>query len=313
MITTVLYNPRLKEAWDRFTVHAKNSHFFFQRTYMEYHSNKFKDFSLMFYGKKNKLIALLPANIQGAALYSHQGLTFGGLIVSDDMKATVMLQIFQSLKQFLRDHNIKTLFYKAIPYIYHIKAAEEDRYALFLNNAKLYRVDAIGTIYLQEKIKYSNGRRWSIKRAAQKKLLVEKSHAYHEFWHLLETVLLTQHKVKPVHSLQEMLFLSSHFPENIHLFTAKHNEQLLAAALVYENKYNVHLQYAANSNEGREIGALDFLVDYLIKKVYQHKKYFDFGNSNEENGKVLNEGLMDQKERFDARVTVQEFYELTIL
>jgi len=311
LITIGTYNSNLKQEWDRFVKNAKNYHFFFQRDYMEYHSDRFDDFSLMVY-KKKKLIALLPANIKGSTLYSHQGLTFGGFIVNDNMKVVIMLEIFKKLQTFLHEHDIHTLIYKTIPYIYHIKAAEEDRYALFVTNARCYRVDVVGTIYLQEKVKYSNGRKWSINKAKRECLTIEHTRDITPFWALLETVLQEQHSVQPVHSLKEMLYLISLFPKNIHLFLCKKDNILLSGALIYENQHIAHLQYVANSKKGKEIGALDFLVDHLLKNIYQDKKYFDFGNSNEENGRVLNTGLMDQKERFDARATVQEFYEITI-
>ncbi len=46
---------------------------------MDYHSDRFNDHSLVF-TRKNRLIGLLPANIKDEALYSHGGLTFGGII-----------------------------------------------------------------------------------------------------------------------------------------------------------------------------------------------------------------------------------------
>ena len=68
----------------------------------------------------------------------------------------------------------------------------------------------------------------------------------------------------------------------------------------------------ANSEVGREIGALDLLLDYLIKNIYKDKKYFDFGISNEDAGRYLNTGLIAQKEGFGARAVVHDFYELEI-
>lgn len=41
-------------------------------------------------------------------------------------------------------------------------------------------------------------------------------------------------------------------------------------------------------------------------------KYFDFGISNENNGRFLNRGLIAQKEGFGARTIVHDFYELSI-
>lgn len=80
------YKFEKKQEWDSFVTNAKNSHFMFYRDYMEYHSDRFEDSSLMFYDDKNKLLAIFPANIKGNVLYSHQGLTFGGFIIDKDMK-----------------------------------------------------------------------------------------------------------------------------------------------------------------------------------------------------------------------------------
>ena len=46
---------------------------------MEYHADRFTDYSLLVYDG-NKLLALLPANRSGDVLYSHAGLTYGGVI-----------------------------------------------------------------------------------------------------------------------------------------------------------------------------------------------------------------------------------------
>ena len=59
-----------------------------------------------------------------------------------------------------------------------------------------------------------------------------------------------------------------------------------------------------------ELGSLDFLYHYLITEVYSQKKFFDFGISNEEQGRKLNEGLQFWKEGFGARTVVQDFYEV---
>lgn len=306
------YNSNLKGVWDSFVSNAKNSHFFFHRDYMEYHSDRFDDFSLMIFDNNDKLIALLPANLKDGILYSHQGLTFGGFLIDDKMKTETMLEIFATMKQFLAKQNIKKLVYKCIPYIYHIKPAEEDKYALFINNAKLIRRDVTSTINLSEKIRYSKGRKWSINKAKKEKIEIVKSNDYDNFWKLLTEVLETNHEAKPVHTLKEIKNLADLFPNNIKLFLARKDEKIISGALIYENQHIIHTQYLANSNLGREIGGLDFLLDYLIKDVYNDKKYFDFGISNEDNGRFLNTGLIAQKEGFGAGVVVHDFYELDI-
>ena len=55
---------------------------------MEYHNDRFEDFSLMVY-KNGKLIALLPANKKDNIVYSHQGLSYGGVVYMKDVKFKV--------------------------------------------------------------------------------------------------------------------------------------------------------------------------------------------------------------------------------
>jgi lipid II:glycine glycyltransferase (peptidoglycan interpeptide bridge formation enzyme) len=84
----------------------------------------------------------------------------------------------------------------------------------------------------------------------------------------------------------------------------------MAGGITFDNPEITHLQYVANSNEGRQIGALDYLIDHLINdRLKRGKRFFDFGTSNEEQGRVLNKGLIDQKERFGARAVVNDRYE----
>lgn len=308
----VKYKPEHKKKWDEFAKNSKNTHFFFQRDYMEYHSDRFNDFSLMIFDKAGELIALLPANLKDDILYSHQGLTFGGFLVNDKMKTETMLDIFKTLNFFCKEQNIKKIIYKCIPYIYHIKPSEEDRYALFRNDAKLIRRDVSATIDLTNKIKYQEQRIRAVKKAKKNNLIFEESKDFKSYWSILEETLAIQHDAKPVHNLEEIKKLAELFPNNIKLFVALKNNKVLGGTLIFENKIIVHTQYLVNSLEGRNIGALDFVIDKLINEVYRDKKYFDFGISNENEGRYLNTGLIAQKEGFGARAVVHDFYEIQI-
>lgn len=308
----VKYANTDKCIWNEFVHKSKNRHFFFLRDYMEYHSDRFEDFSLLIFDDRNKIIAILPANIKENIMYSHQGLTFGGFLVDDKMKTETMLEIFEALKIFLNKEGIEKIVYKCIPYIYYTKPSEEDRYALFRNGAKLIRRDVTSTIDLTEQVRYSKGRKWMINKAKKELIKIFESDDYEAFFQLLTEILESKYETKPVHTLKEMKKLANLFPKNIKLFLAKKDEKIVSGVLIYENKNIAHTQYLANSEQGREIGALDLLIDYLIKDIYKNKKYFDFGISNEDAGRYLNVGLIAQKEGFGARAVVQDFYELEI-
>lgn len=306
------YTKEKKHIWNDFVKNSKNGHFFFQRDYMEYHNDRFEDLSLMVFDVNNKLTAILPANIKDNILYSHQGLTFGSFIVDDKMKTETMLDIFEALKIFLKENKVEKMIYKCIPYIYQIKPSEEDKYSLFINDAKLIRRDITSTINLTETVRYSKGRKWTINKAKKEDVDVFESVDYELFWNLLTNVLESNHEVKPIHTLDEIKKLVDSFPKNIKLFLAKKKDVVVSGALIFENTRIVHTQYLANSELGREIGALDLLIDFLIKDIYKDKKYFDFGISNEDAGRFLNTGLISQKEGFGARAVAHDFYELEI-
>ena len=57
---------------------------------------------------------------------------------------------------------------------------------------------------------------------------------------------------------------------------------------------------------------MDLLFHRLIHEVYSSVPYFDMGTSVEEGGRVLNEGLIFQKEGFGGRAVVYDTYELDI-
>jgi hypothetical protein len=306
----VIYTKDRKNLWNEFVKNAKNGHFFFQRDYLEYHSDRFEDFSLMVFDDADKLIAVLPANIKDGILYSHQGLTFGGFLADDKMKTETMLKIFEYLKVSLKSQNIEKIIYKCIPYIYHRKPSEEDRYALFRNDARLIRRDITTTIDLKNKIPYQEQRSRAIKKAIKNDLIFERSKDFDGYWKIIEEILRSQHGAKPVHSLEEIKNLAFLFPENIKLFVATKDNRIFGGVLIFENEQIVHTQYLANSSEGRNLGALDFVIDRLINEVYRNKNYFDFGTSNEDEGRYLNTGLMAQKEGFGARAVAHDFYEL---
>jgi hypothetical protein len=304
-----VYNSSLKKKWDDFVSVARNAHFMFYRDYIEYHSSRFCDHSLLFYDDRSRPSALLPANIAGDVLYSHQGLTFGGLILDIYTNAEDVLKIFSELKLFLVQKGIQKLVYKCLPYIYFSQPSDEDRYALFMNDAILSRRDVSSTIFIQNRGPYTKGRKWAINKAKKSEIEVERSESWEEYWKILTESLQTRHQVLPVHSLAEIKQLVDLFPENIKLFVAKKHEKIIAGTVVYENRHWLHTQYMASTPAGKIAGALDMVIDRLLVEYYPDKRVLDLGTSNAKEGRLLNAGLIAQKESFGARAVVHDFYE----
>ncbi len=310
-ITVEVYKPSQKGLWNDFIANAKNGVFLFNRDYMEYHSERFEDHSLLFY-RSNRLVAVLPANLDKSVLHSHGGLTFGGIISSYKMKTHIMLSIFNKLVKHCQDLGVSEIVYKPIPYIYHSIPADEDLYALFAHNARLMARNISSCIYLPNARKFNDNRLDNIRKAKKNGITVKECTDFRSFMEIEQANLEERHGVKPVHSVAEIELLAKRFPDNIRLFASFKDSSMLAGVIMYESKNVAHMQYASNSKEGWSLGAQDIIEDYLINGYYKEKSYFDFGISTEKLGQYLNEGLIKRKEDFGASAVMYDLYHLAL-
>lgn len=305
------YDSSFADEWNKFNALSKNGTFLFDRSFMEYHKDRFEDHSLLIFNSKDELFALLPANINGDTLICHGGLTYGGIIGNSKMTTPYMIELFQEILSYLKQNKIKNFIYKTIPKIYHSLASEEDLYALFRHDAQLIRRDVISVIDYKEDYTVQERRLRSKKKADKLGLIVQEESNFSSFWEILTNILVSRHGVKPVHTVDEIKYLANLFPENIKLYICKISEEILAGVVMFITKNTAHAQYIAVSDEGLSKGALDLLFFKLIE-LYKYKRYFSFGISNENNGKILNEGLITQKEGFGARAICHDFYQISL-
>lgn len=312
MIRIERYNASLSSQWNNFVKEAKNGLFFFERGFMDYHSDRFTDHSLLIY-KDDTLLAVLPANEKDNIIYSHQGLTFGSLLMSKKIKTSEVLIIFDRIKAYYKELGFERIIYKAIPYPFVSYPAQEDLYALFRNKAQLIRRDISSVVELDGKIEFSSSKKNQVNKLTKLGFSIKEEKDYTAFWELLNFILLRQHKVKAVHTLEEISLLASRKPNNIRLFTLSEESELLAGIVVFIFGDLVHTQYMSNSDNGRKKGALSFINYYLMNEVFKDKKYYSFGISTEDNGHYLNEGLIVQKEEMGGRGVCLDTYEINLL
>lgn len=311
MIEAIPYSGEHRNAWDDLIRGSRNGTFLFLRNYMDYHSDRFEDASLLFL-HKGRLIGVLPASRHDDVVVSHGGLTYGGVISTAQMTTSRMLETFAAMADHYRQRGTKALRYKVMPTIYHNYPAQEDVYALFRAGARQYRVDVSSTVDLNSQISFSKGRKHAIAKGRKAGLVVRCCDDYPAFWGILEEVLSERHGARPTHTLDEIQLLASRFPDQIALYGAFEGQRMLAGAVIYDCGHVVHCQYLGTGVEGRDVGALDLVLHHLIREVYAQRCYFDFGISTEEQGRHLNEGLIAQKEMFGGRAIAHPFYEIDL-
>ena len=181
-IITRRYCQENRDEWNNFVSESRNGTFLFDRNYMDYHSDRFEDSSLLFYNSRNRLLAMLPANRAGDMLYSHQGLTYGGLITKSDACAELVYDIFESMNTFLKGEGIRRVIYKAIPWIYHTYPSEEDLYALtYASKARLVSRDISSAFPLSCRLRFTESRRAGIRKARKAGITVTESDKLEEF------------------------------------------------------------------------------------------------------------------------------------
>lgn len=286
----------------------------FDRNYMEYHSDRFTDHSLMFFSD-DELVALLPANEDATQIISHGGLTYGGFITGDTMKQHAMLECFSALIDYMKSEGLSSIVYKLIPHIYHRQPAEEDRYALFVNNAVLLKTEPSTVVDLGDPLKMPKGRKAQISRARREKVSVEEMTSfddYRSFIELENMILSQRHETTAVHTPDEIFMLHTRFPENIRLFAALYEGKMIAGTVIFEYDDVIHTQYMAADETARRIGALDLCISSVMERYATCKKWLDFGISTEKAGRYLNDGLISQKESFGGRTNVYQTWRIDI-
>lgn len=310
------YTANKAPQWDKFVEDSKNGTFLFLRKYMDYHSNRFKDHSLMYYDEKERLIALMPANEKGTTLHSHQGLTYGGLVLSPKAKINDVGRMMEVTREYLKGMGFERWMYKQIPAVYHRLPAEEDEYWLWRMGARMTDCNVMSAIPLKgERIIIESSRRNNRNRLQKQGYTIKHKARLEDFWPILTDNLQLRFGAKPVHTFEEMSLLMERFPKNIECVTVKDETgKVMAGTLLYLTETVVKTQYTSASPEGKKKKVLDLMLTNLIEEYAEKENYrwFEFGTSMAENGIDLNDSLLDQKEGFGGRTVACRIYEIEI-
>ena len=316
MFTIIPYTPDRLGEWNAFVDASKNGTFLFDRGYMDYHADRFSDHSLMFY-LDGKLFAMLPANVSGQTLYSHQGLSYGGLIMSETATTAKVCTLFDELNTYLREQGMRKVVYRPVPWIFHHLPAEEDLYAIFLRcHAQIVGRDVSSAIMPDRPVKWKRDRHYAANKARTNGIAVRQTDDFPCFWTILSDNLMSKFGAKPVHTLQEIMLLHERFPQNIQLWAAYAPDgQMLAATVLYIFRHVVHAQYISASEEGKRLHAVDGLFDHLLhngKWSTVNLPFFNLGTSNMPHSSDLHDSLIYQKEGFGGRAVCYDTYEWKI-
>ena len=315
MIEVVPYGDAFAVDWDDFCSRSSNGTFLHTRRFLGYHGERFRDCSAALF-HDGVLVGILPAAIAVEAsdvVVSHPGATFGGIVHHGWLTGQRMIEAIEAVKLHFAVLGFTTLRYKTVPYIYFSCPADDDGYALFRVGARRVRCDLSSCIDLQERRPPSSRRRRALRKANANVRVVHGMDMLPEFHAVLVDNLASRHGAAPVHELNELEELSRRFPTEISLAVAFSRDQVVAGVLFFRTPRVIHAQYIASTAEGFEFSALDAIFDEAITaSVDQGVRFFDFGISNEDEGRILNEGLYRFKTEFGGGGVILEQFEIDL-
>lgn len=304
------YHNDYKNIWNSFIKDSVNGTFLFDRDFMEYHSDRFNDASLMVFND-DALICCIPGNKKESNFYSHQGLTYGGFIFKKDLSKSQLEKVIHQVINDLKD-NYASIEFRWQPYFYndyqeHIISAMDQ---LGFQTRKKFDNLHIDLIH---KIKTSSKKTVGYRNGKFDELRLEINHDFKSFWNqILIPQLKARHDASPVHSLEEIELLASRFPDSIKQYTIYKDQELLCGVTFFIKNNIVKSQYASASPDGLKVGALDFLYLEAIQRFKNEGlEYIDLGHVNNPDG-TINRGLQRFKEELGGVNTAIYKSELTI-
>ncbi len=201
-----------------------------------------------------------------------------------------------------------------MPWIYQQLPAEEDLYAIFNRcQARLMVRNVSSTIEQAKALKWRRIRQFGADKAYKEGISVAcDDNAYADFWQVLTENLQHTYHTRPVHTLAEISLLHGAFPDNIRLYVARLNDKVIGGTVLFITPQVVHAQYISATPEGKHLHAIDAIFRKVLTEDYRDCCYFDFGISNEDRGRYLNEGLIYQKEGFGGRAVCYDWYDWNV-
>lgn len=289
------YTSRNQIEWNLFVESSINGTFLLHRNFMDYHNDRFEDHSLLIY-KNNTLLCCVPAHVNNHIFYSHQGLSYGGLILNLE-GSSFIYDIVGSLLEYFRESAFAKAELQPPPLSYKTINSEIVK-SLKNYGFKINRVLHNQYVNLKEEVNVSPKKSIGYRNGKFDGLSIHKGSDFKSFWDfVLVPQLESRHASKPVHNAEEIELLHSRFPEQIIQHNAWRDGELLAGITFFIKDKVVKSQYASSSLKGMKTDAVGFIYMEAMKE-FKEKGFsiMDYGPVNERDG-AINEGLLRFKKQ----------------
>ncbi len=265
---------------------------------MEYHTPQFEDHSLIVESNGHWL-AIFPAHQKDTIIFSHQGLTFGGWIGSMEMTTETYEAVIAATLTYYKRAGFLGLEFKPGFYPLHLTPVDFKKFGFEKTGAKpVYLLDLPTMEFPKSKMQ-------GVKKAEKAGIYLERDGQFEPFWELLTATYEQKLGIRPVHTLIEIKKLATQ--HSILQYNVYQKNTLLAGATVYAFDDIIRTQYLAVSDEGKALGAMDFLMYHLIQAKV---KLLDLGGVTDPRTDQPTETLSWWKKSFGAKAHESEVWSI---
>ena len=317
MLTASDYREHEEAEWEALVSRSPMATLLHTRAFLSYHEARLIDASVVLRDESEAICGVMPAAVvpgEPRHIGSHPGATFGGVIHAGALSGAMMIETFSAIASHYLERGFNRLRYAPVPLIYHRRPSADDLYALFRIGARRTRCDLSCAVDLELEPQLSSRRLRGLSKARREGVEVEEGpDLIGELWPVIEANLRDRHGARPVHSEAELRKLMKSLPEAIHVVVARLHAQPVAGVVLFDGPRVSHAQYIASIDAGNRVGALDAVFEHCLSRAAARGvRYFDFGTSNRDGGRVLNQGLYSFKAQFGGGGVAYEFYELDL-
>lgn len=322
MYRIVKFSEECAEEWDDFVLtKSVNGTFLQTRNFLNYHpKGRFIDASLMVY-HKNRLIAVIPAcelDEEGKILFSHKGSTFGGIIIKKDYyTAEKVIEIIKTVDDYVVE-KYKKIILKITSDLFSTDSSDLLQYALsycgYNNYIELSTYVDLKNMPEDIIESFDRNKMRNILKCEEHALVFRELTLDSEieaFYNLLE-INLSKYGVKPIHTVEEIKnFKYERIPNNVKFYGVFENEVQVAGGMlfVFEQANVIHAQNLSADYHFTEYSPITYLYYRIIKQAKEDGyNYLSWGISTEEQGKILNFGLIRNKESYGSKHQVNRTY-----
>lgn len=321
------YDDNYSEKWDDFVMnHSVNGTFLQTKNFLDYHGDRFDDASIIIYKGNDTTVAVISACTiyeDGKKIFSaHQGSTFGGIVIADNFYNIEHVEaIVTVLEEYLIENEYNEVCLKCTSDIFARQNGNLLYYFLFQRGYISYDeisfyVD-FGQYNADIASNFNAGRRRDYKYSLKNGLAfrrIETADEIRTFYDILCGNLL-KFDAKPVHSFEEITdFKESRLRDIVEFYGVFYGEHMIASSMifVFDNVGGnavFHTQYLAADQSSLKMYPMNFMDYNLIQTARDRGfRYFSFGTSTHEHGKVLNKPLAEFKEGFGTQYGVNKTY-----